>query len=401
VTSIGKATLTRSVHRRMEALSIGSKEAYIEKLKGSADELKELIEEVVIPETWFFRDNEPFKAMIQYLLSEWVPKHRNNTFRVLSVPCATGEEPYSITMALLSSGWPATKFSVHAVDISSRSIARAKDGIYSQHSFRGSDFDYQSKYFRKSPPYYILKKNVRDKVHFHTGNVLNTPFMEEMGSFDVIFFRNVLIYFDSPSRHEAIATLSRILTDDGILFVGHAEANLLSGSPFTPAPYRQAFAFQKKPKQEQQKACKESAAVKPAPGKGKKAATSHIFPFLQKENNNLPDLFLAGQLADKGELQKATAICEEYLAQNGPAVQAFFLLGIIHDASGNPAQAEKLFRKALYLDPRHEESLVFLTLLAEKKGDFAEAKALKQRISRLQDNSSPRQQNSSIHPEDF
>jgi chemotaxis protein methyltransferase WspC len=297
-------------------------------------------------------------------------------------------------MALLSSGWPAEKFTVHAVDISSRCIARAKEGIYSKHSFRGSDLSYQSQYFTASSSnYYILNKNVHDKVHFHTGNVLHNTFMAELGMFDVIFFRNVLIYFDSHSRQQAIATIGKILADDGILFVGHAEANLLSGSFFAPAPYQQAFAFHKKQSQQLITEIEPSAPAKPAPGKNRTAFAKRLFPFQRQEKKRLPDLGLARELADKGELEKATAICEEYLAQYGPAVQAFFLLGIIRDALDDSSQAEKLFRKALYLDPHHEESLVFLSLLAEKKGDFAEAKALKQRISRLQTNRAPQHQN--------
>ena len=89
-------------------------------------------------------------------------------------------------------------------------------------------------------------------------------------------------------------------------------------------------------------------------------------------------------MADKGELVKATAICEEYLKQCGPSVQAFFLLGIISEAADEGARAEKLFRKALYLDPDHEEILVFLMLLAEKNGNHTEAKTLQSRIKRLQ-----------------
>jgi chemotaxis protein methyltransferase WspC len=392
VTSIGKTTLERSVQRRMDALSVDAKADYVEILKNSALELKELIEEVVIPETWFFRDSEPFKAMIQYLQSQWAPRHENTIFKVLSVPCSTGEEPYSLTMALLTSGWPAEKFTVHAVDISSRSIARAKEGLYSKHSFRGSDLAYQSEYFRKSPPYFILNKDVRDKVHFHTGNVLNNTFMEELGRFDVIFFRNVLIYFDTLSRHQAIATLCKTLADDGILFVGHAEANILSASSFAPAPYRKAFAFHKRPRVQLRVETNESTGPKPASDKTTTASTRRLLPLQKKEHKHLPDLGRARQMADKGELEKATALCEEYLDQCGPSVQAFFLLGIIRDAANDPVQAEKLFRKALYLDPHHEESLVFLALLAEKKGDIAEAKNLKQRISRLQGITNPQPQ---------
>ena len=246
VTSIGRATLDRSVQRRMKALSITDKDTYVKKLNSSILELRELIEEVIIPETWFFRDQGPFKAMTQFLVTQWAPKHNNNLLRVLSAPCSTGEEPYSLCMTLLESGLPSDKFTIHGIDISHRSIARAKKGIYKEHSFRGADLSYQSKFFKQNDKSYILNDKVRDRVHFRIGNVLNRAFMEGLGLFDVIFFRNVLIYFDALSRHQAIATLFKILADDGILFVGHAEATLFNNSPFTPANYPQAFAFHKK-----------------------------------------------------------------------------------------------------------------------------------------------------------
>jgi chemotaxis protein methyltransferase WspC len=386
VTSIGKSTLDRSVQRRMKALSINNNDAYVDRLKSSHLELKELIEEVIIPETWFFRDREPFKAMSQFFINQWHPKHRNNLFRVLSSPCSTGEEPYSLTMTLLDSGWPTDKFTVHGVDISHRSIANAKKGLYTEHSFRGSDLSYQSKFFKKNKKIYTLNKNVRDKVHFHTGNVLNRAFMEGLGMFDMIFFRNVLIYFDALSRHQAIATLYKILADDGILFVGHAEANLFNNSTFTPAPYSHAFAFHKKAKQDIKIVAKESGEASKSYRKRKTSFTKRLFPFQKKPKAEQPDLQVARDFADKGDFLKATDICEEYLDQCGPSAQAFFLLGIIRDAVNDIGQAEKLFRKALYLDPNHEETLFFLSLLAEKTGDLTEAEKLKQRIRRLKNN---------------
>ena len=386
VTSIGKPTLDRSVQKRMKALSIDNNDVYAEKLKTSALELKELIEEVVIPETWFFRDREPFKSMTQFLVTQWAQKHKNTLFRVLSSPCSTGEEPYSLTMTLLNSGWPADKFTVHGVDISHRSIAKAKKGVYTEHSFRGSDLSYQSKFFKKDKRLYILNKNIRDKVHFYTGNVLNKAFMEGLGMFDVIFFRNVLIYFDALSRHQAIATLYKILADDGILFVGHAEANLFNNSPFTPAPYTQSFAFHKKKQQELTVGAKKSISPDKSHRKHKTSFTKRLFPFYKKPKRDQPDLKVARELADKGELRKATEICEEYIDRCGPSPQAFFLLGIIRDAADDIGQAEKLFRKAIYMDPNHEEALTFLALLAERTGDIAEAKNLKQRITRLKSN---------------
>ena len=387
VTSIGKGTLDRSVQKRMKALSIISKKEYVEKLHSSVLELKELIEEVIIPETWFFRDQIPFKVISQFLVTQWLPKHKNNLFKVLSAPCSSGEEPYSMAMTLLEAGLPADKFSIHGVDISTRSITRAQKGIYTKHSFRGTDVNYQRKFFEKDKNFFILNKNVCDNVHFHIGNILNNTFMEGLGLFDVVFFRNVLIYLHERARHQAIDTLYKILADDGILFVGHAEANLFIDSPFTPAPYSQSFAFHKKTKRElAAKPGVKEILPTPVPPKSRTQIVKKTFPFQKKTKENHLDLGVARELADKGELQKATKICEAYLDQHGPSAKAYFLLGIIHDADDDILQAEKLFRKALYLDPYHEEALFFLSLFAEQTGDIAEAKNLKRRIARLKNN---------------
>jgi len=401
VTSIGKPILDRAVRNRMKALSLTDKDTYVDKLKSSSFELHDLIEEVVIPETWFFRDREPFRAMTQYLVNQWLPKYNNSLLKVLSVPCSTGEEPYSIAMSLLSSCWPSEKFTVHAVDISHRSVARAKQGIYAEHSFRGSDLAFRSQYFQKKPKHYVLKTSIREKVLFHTGNILNEAFMKGFGVFNVIFSRNVLIYFDLDARKKALNTLYEILHDDGILFVGHAEANLLSNFPFIPAPFPQAFAFFKKPKQEliAEQRKQEFAGIVPA--KNKTSFTKQIYPSHKETKKKLPDLGLARKLANKGELKTAKIICQESLDQCGPSAQAFFLLGLIHDAANDVVQAEKLFRQALYLDPLHEEALVFLALLTEKAGDITEARTLKKRLERLQEKKIPSQQNNQLHTDDL
>lgn len=384
VNSIGKVTLDRSVKKRMKALAIDKTDDYVETLKSSAVELKKLIEEVVIPETYFFRNQEPFRAMIQYLVSHWIPKQDKGILKVLSAPCSTGEEPYSLAIALINAGFPVDKFIVHAVDISSRFIAKAKKGTYSSNSFRGSDLAFRSQYFKKTTNYYTLNKNIRDKVHFHAGNVLNPTFMAGLGLFDVIFFRNVLIYFDALARQQSIDNLQKILADDGILFVGHAEANLFSDSPFTPAPFTQAFAFYKKTSRQLMPETKAPVHAGPITAKRKTSPVKPLSSSQEKDLKEKPDLEVAHELADRGELEKARAICEEYLGQCGPSVQALFLLGIICEATSDVKQAEEFYRKALYLDPNHYEVLLFLSLLVEKKGHNKEAKSLKKRLDRLE-----------------
>jgi chemotaxis protein methyltransferase WspC len=382
ITTIGKSTLERSVKNRMRSLFLTDKNAYFQKLTSSSSELKALIEEVVIPETWFFRDREPFRAMTNFLVSNWAPNHRNGILRILSAPCSSGEEPYSLAITLFDSDWPAEKFTILGADISQRSITKAREGIYTEHSFRDVEPGYRANYFTRKNGGYVLDKTIRNKVHFKNGNILDQSFMEGLGLFDVIFFRNVLIYFDALSRHSAITTLYKMLADDGILFVGHAETTLFNNSPFRPAPYSQAFAFHKKNllKTAKPPVLKNDSDINIP----QKMVLNNELPSFRKTAKTIqPDLDVARNLADKGKLREATRICRAYIDQNGPSAQAFFLLGLISDVLDDLAQAEKLYRKALYLDPNHEETLIFLSLLTEKRGNGSEAKNIKQRIARL------------------
>ena len=400
VNAIGKPTVDRAVRNRMNALSLTDKDTFVKKLKSSPVELRFLIEEVVIPETWFFRDREPFRAMTQYLIRRWSPKNNNSLFKVLSVPCSTGEEPYSIAMSLLGSNWPPEKFTVHAVDISHRAITKAKQGIYSEHSFRGTDLAYRSHYFQKNSTHYVLNKRVREKVHFHTGNILNDAFMKGLGIFDVIFSRNVLIYFDPNSRKKAVDILYEILHEDGILIVGHAETNLFSSFPFIPAPFPQSFAFYKKPGPQLITSPKKTAAAT-APLRKKAFSAKRFHSSHKYMEKKSPDLGLALNLANKGKLKAAKIICQEYLDQCGPTAQAFFLLGIIYDAANDVTRAEKLFRQALFLDPNHEEALVFLALLTEKAGFISEARTIKKRLERLHVKKNAASQNDQLPPDEL
>lgn len=379
LTSIGRATLERAIKKRMQILAVPDETAYSQKLKSSAIELNELIEEVVIPETWFFRDKQPFELLRQHLV-KWKQDKRKAFLRLLSAPCSSGEEPYSLVMALQEIGWPLKMFQVVALDISARSLARAQKAEYMENSFRSDDLEFRSRYFAKADNKYILNKETNSKVHFRQGNILNHGFMASLGQFDVIFCKNVLIYLDDEARRHAIFSLHNMLTDDGLIFVGHAETTLFDQSKFIPLQYPQAFAFHKK--------IAAAAAPPPASKIGQGASTTkpsveHSVPKTDPASKSTPNLEKARQLADQGLLDEARLLCETSLHQQGPSSQAYFLLGLIHDATGDPEQADKLLRKAIYLEPNYEEALVHLSLLAERTGDAKTAETFKQRIRRL------------------
>ncbi|MFH7321623.1 CheR family methyltransferase, partial [Desulfurivibrio sp. D14AmB] len=138
ITSLSQSSIERVMKRRLAALGLESLDDYLGRLKSSPQELKTLIEEVVIPETWFFRDGESYTFLAGFLRQQLKPTG-NRPLRILSIPCSTGEEPYSIAITALQAGWPPYLLRVDAVDISVRAIELARRGEYRPNSFRGDD----------------------------------------------------------------------------------------------------------------------------------------------------------------------------------------------------------------------------------------------------------------------
>src|SRR5471032_983185 len=130
VASIGSAAIARAVQERVSACHVADLHAYLELVRASGTELQALIEAVVVPETWFFRDRHAFVALARLAREEWLPSHREGALALLSLPCSTGEEPYSMAMALLDADVPANRFRVDAVDISTRSLAQGLHAVY-------------------------------------------------------------------------------------------------------------------------------------------------------------------------------------------------------------------------------------------------------------------------------
>ena len=203
------------------------------------------IEEVVIPESWFFRDVRPFTRLQTHVRTHWLEATDPPALRVLSLPCAGGEEAYSIAIALRDIGFASARVQIDAVDLSSRALARARLGIYGQLAFRGPDFCDQSRYFRVHPRGFEVVPEVQNMVRFLQGNLLDAGLLADQAAYDVIFCRNLLIYLTAAARRLTIATLNRLLTADGLLFVGHAEAHSILVPLFVPDSERGSFAFRR------------------------------------------------------------------------------------------------------------------------------------------------------------
>lgn len=382
--TVGVSTVKHAVSSRMSLCRIRDAGAYWDYLRESPAELQELIEAVVVPETWFFRDREAFTALAKSVTTKWMPARADRTLRILSVPSSTGEEPYSIAMTLLDSGVSADTFVIDAIDISARALAIARRGIFGRNSFRAHDLAFRDRHFRRTEQGFEILPAVRERVRFEQGNLLSLDRSSETARYDVIFCRNVLIYFDAAMQQHVVKSLHRLLAADGVLFVGPAEAFLARAGEFVSANEPRAFAYRKggaagsavvrvdklPPRPMRKTAAQSRASVRQAepPQPGKRTDTLEI----------------ARRLADAGKLDEATSTCEAHLREHGASSAALYLLGLLRDASGNTQRAAECYRKVLFLEPNHSEALMHLALLEEKRGDTAAARRLQLRASRSQ-----------------
>ncbi|KQV83688.1 methyltransferase [Massilia sp. Root351] len=243
--TVSKAAADRAIRERMELTGEVNRERYLAAL--TQEELTELVELVVVPESWLFRDAQAFQVAVEFVQGRLARRPAGTParpVRILSVPCAGGEEPYSLAMALCDADVPRGAFSIDACDLSPGCVARARRGVYGRNAFRAQDLAFRERYFTSvGNDDYLISEAIRAQVRFSQGNLLE---LDAGGRrYDIIFCRNLLIYFDKPTTKAAIERLSALLADDGILFAGYAEVPSFAHHGFTPLPHRQAFGLRK------------------------------------------------------------------------------------------------------------------------------------------------------------
>ena len=214
--AIGAEVIAKAVGLRVAECGLADIKAYLNLVNTSEEEQGNLIEAVVVPETWFFRNKNSFSFLSNYVTGEWLSKHSGDRLRVLSVPCSTGEEPYSIAMAFMDVGIGGNRFHIDGVDISEAALGRAKSGVYTKGSFRGDDLAFRKRYFEPKGDAYQLNADVRKKVRFIKGNVLDVSFFMDQEPYDIIFCRNLLIYLSSEAKRRVFEILKRLLARYGI-----------------------------------------------------------------------------------------------------------------------------------------------------------------------------------------
>ena len=189
-------------------------------------EFQKLMNAVTVNETYFFREKEQFEVLVEHVLPELHKKRpKNEPLRILSAPSSTGEEPYSMVLYILEEGNVVEERDIEIVgiDIDSTVIEKAKKGRYSQRSVHAIPKNILNEYFEKGKLEYKLIDDLIGSVDFQVINIFDKAQIRSLGKFDVIFSRNMLIYFDDASRKDVAMTFYDMLKPDGYVMLGHAE----------------------------------------------------------------------------------------------------------------------------------------------------------------------------------
>lgn len=197
---------------------------YMDLVLKNPDEMKEMLDSVTTNLTRFFRNQPHFDAFINYVIPAVIEnkkKGMDRTIRVWSAGCSTGEEPYTIAMILKEIVPLGFDFKVTASDISLKSLMVGQQGFYADNKVDGIPANYLEKYFTKVEGGYQVKKELQDTIHFDYHNLKNDSGARNL---DVVFCRNVLIYFDEAAQRAVIDRFWDAMAPQSYLFIGHSES---------------------------------------------------------------------------------------------------------------------------------------------------------------------------------
>ncbi|WP_299436090.1 protein-glutamate O-methyltransferase CheR [uncultured Rhodospira sp.] len=197
-----------------------------------------VVEAMTTNESFFFRDNKPFDQFKSIVLPNLIKaRAARKSFRIWSAACSSGQEPYSLAMLLREesarlNGW---KIDIVGTDISREILDKARSGTYSQFEVqRGMPMALLVKYFKKKDENWVIDPAIKSMVQYKELNLLGD--LRGLGQFDVVFCRNVLIYFDQPTKSKVLNAISQIMADDAVLYLGGAETVLGVSDKFKPVP---------------------------------------------------------------------------------------------------------------------------------------------------------------------
>jgi chemotaxis protein methyltransferase CheR len=388
---LGEDTLIAAVAKRMAANGIDDPGAYLALVDGQEDEFEEFVALMTINETYFYREPEQLKLLVDRLMPRLMAAEKARLpIRILSAGCSTGEEPYSIAIAVLERFGEAAENLVRIVggDIDRYALAKARTAQYNKFSFRSMPARLRERYFRPlEGGQFDLSPRVAGMVRFFPLNLLADEFPAEFGDFDIVFFRNVSIYFDALGRRTIQRHLYDAMTPRGLLLIGMAETIANDFGIFRQVEIDGLFYFAKAAAGAEMEAPPPAPQAVPPTAKTLPTEATPPTPPVPPPAAPVPPARHEPQdviadvrawIRDK-QYAKASGILASVNRQAPADARLLALEGYIRMTNRDFAGAGALAKAALDVDEWAQDALVLSGLVAKWQGRNAEAVACFQR----------------------
>ena len=211
------------------------------------DEWRRVMDAFSVQETYFWREVDQVRALVDVVVPQWFARGAT-PLRIWSAACATGEEPYTIAIALEQAGWGSHPIEIVASDASEAALEKARAGLYRERSFRALPLELREKYFTSAPGGAQLDRRIMERVAFHRANLVVPVETNPLARAQVVFCRNVFIYFSAASISRVVAAFAAQMPAGAHLFVGASESLLRLTTEFELEEIRGAFVYVRKPR---------------------------------------------------------------------------------------------------------------------------------------------------------